>query len=269
MTVARVIRRSLADVIEQFELDGDVIVTPSRIAKVLEDFGLKADPRRVAYLLQRDGWLGSLRTRGAWEFLPAARGGPYSSGDRFLELRAQLAVQPKWPGVLAMESAASVLGLAQRLPEREVLALPEGVPLAKALAGEWRTVALRLGPDGQARVAGLPSWNLEGLIVGIATRPAAYRDTPGLGQWLTQGTLAPDADRILRLLATAKPGTRQRAAYLLKAAGAAEAAHIVVEHYPATATAWLGPRRAGGRYDPLTKVSDTMLARYLDVGGGA
>ena len=78
MTVARVISHSMADVVEQLELDGDLVVTVPRLATVMKQIGLdgsERDVRRFAYELQRDGWLGRLRTRHAWEFLPGARGG--------------------------------------------------------------------------------------------------------------------------------------------------------------------------------------------------
>src|SRR5271156_4313451 len=101
MTVARVISRAVAALVEQLELDGDVLVTLDRLATVMRHAGLKGDEtgaRRLAYELQRDGWLGQLRTRHAWEFLPGARGGAYGAGDRFIEFRAQRAVDPKGPG---------------------------------------------------------------------------------------------------------------------------------------------------------------------------
>ena len=169
MTVARVISRSVANVIEQLELDGDLLVTANRLAAVMHHVGLdddKTQARRLAYELQRDGWLGRLRTRHTWEFLPGARGGAYGSGDRYIEFRAQRAVDPTWSGVLAMESAASVLGLAQRLPTREVAALPPNAPFPKALAGDWRYVRVELLEAALTTVNGLPSWTLEGLIVG-------------------------------------------------------------------------------------------------------
>lgn len=167
LTVARSIPKSLAPIVEQLELDGDVVVTVDRISGVLHEIGRENDARQVAYDLQRAGWLGSLRTRGAWEFYPGARGGAYPSGDRFIEFRAQKELDHSWPGVLAMESAASLLGYAQRLPEHEVVSLPSGVTPPKALAGEWRVVSIVMPPEGRTIVDGLATWNLEGLIVGI------------------------------------------------------------------------------------------------------
>lgn len=267
--MARVIPTSMAPVVEQLELDGDLVVTADRLVEALRVVEGGAEPRQLAYELQRAGWLGSLRTRGAWEFLPAARGGAYGSGDRLIEFRAQHAVDPAWPGVLAMESAASVLGHAQRVPEREVVALPPGVVPPKALAGDWRVVTLMLPAAGIATVDCLPTWNLEGLIVGIATRPSAYQDMPGLGQWLPDTVGRVDVERLLGLLDTVPSSARQRAAYLLAAGGNVEARAAVIGHYPPRAVAWFGQRRVGGVFDAATQVNDTALHRFLAVGTGA
>ncbi len=273
MTVARVISRSVADVVEQLELDGDLLITLARLATAMRHAGhegTKKDVRRLAYELQRDGWLGQLRTRHAWEFLPGARGGAYSSGDRFIEFRAQRAVDSTWRGVLAMESAASVLGLAQRFPEQEVVALPAEQPFPKALSGAWRYVRLELPEAGLTTINGLPSWNVEGLIVGIAARPSAYKDVAGLAQWLPQAAAAVNVDTVISLLAIMPRATAQRAAYLLGSAGNDDARAAIVAAYPATETVWLGPRVAGaGVFDAATKINDTLLHRYLSVGTGS
>lgn len=269
MTVARTISHSVSGVVEQLELDGDVIVTVERLAVVMRERSLSGDPRQLAYELQRDGWLGKLRTRHVWEFQPGARGGPYGSGDRFIEFRAQRAIDPQWPGVLAMESAASVLGLAQRIPEQEVVALSESEPFPKAFVGEWRYVRIEMPDEGVATINGLRTWNREGLIVGIAVRPSSYQDTAGLGQWMSAEAFEVDIEKVIRMLDAMGAAARQRAAYLLGASGNSGGAERVLAEYPPTDTAWLGPRQSGGRYEPSTKVSDTVLYDYLGVGDGA
>jgi predicted transcriptional regulator of viral defense system len=269
MTVTRSIPTSIAPVLEQLELDGDAIVTVDRLAEVLRETGVKDEPRQLAYELRRGGWLGSLRTRGAWEFLPAARGGAISSGDRFLEFRAQRELDPAWPGVLAMESAAAVLGLAQRLPEREVVSLPSRIEPPKAFAGEWRVVTLVLPGEAQTTVDRLPTWNLEGLVAGIAGRPAGYGDLPGLGQWLPDAAGRVDPELLIRLLDGLPATASQRAAYLLAAGGNAEASVAILRRFPPRSVARIGPRQAGGRFDAATQVSDTALYHYLTVGTGA
>lgn len=269
MTVARVIARSMADVVEQFELDGDIVVTIERLESVMRRIGMGGEPRRLAYELQRTGWFGQLRSRHAWEFLPGARGGAYGSGDRFVEFRAQRAIRPEWPGVLAMESAAVVLELAHRVPEQEVVALPDDAVFPKALGGEWRYVRVELPDEGIGRIDGLPSWNREGLFVGIGVRPSGYKDVAGLGQWLSTSPHEVDAEKVIRLLAPVGAAARQRTAYLLQLAGNFEGALRVVDAYPPEGTAWFGPRLQGGRYDPLTKVNDTALHRFLSIGSGS
>jgi hypothetical protein len=273
MTVTRVISRSVAGIVEQLELDGDLLITLDRLTTAMHHAGHKGtatDVRRMAYELQRDGWLGQLRTKHVWEFLPGARGGAHGSGDRFIEFRAQRAVDPTWPGVLAMESAASVLGLAQRIPEQEVVALPPEHPFPKALAGEWRYIHIKLPEAGLTAINGLPSWNREGLIVGVAARPSAYKDVAGLAQWLPEAARAADIDTVISLLATVPRATAQRAAYLLGAAGNDDARGAIVATYPATETVWLGPRVAGeGVFCAEAKVNDTLVHPYLGIGTGS
>ncbi len=266
--MGRVISRAVAGVVEQLELNGDVLVTTDRLAAVMDELGLHGDARRLAYELQRDGWLGRLRSRHVWEFLPGARGGAYGSGDRFIECRAQRAVDREWGGVLAMESAASVLGLAQRIPEREVVALPPDEPFPKALTGQWRYVRTQLPAAAITTVDGLPSWNLEGLLVGIAARPSAYKDVAGLGQWLAQ-VREVDVRRVVELLRSMGAATRQRTAYLLSLCGEAAPTSAVVDTYPPVGAVWLGPRTVGGHFDTRTQVNDTLLHTYADVGSSA
>lgn len=263
------ITRSIANVVELLEVDGEVVVTVDRLTAVMRQAGQDGDPRQLAYELQRAGWLGRLRTRHAWEFLPGARGGKYGSGDRFIEFRAQHAVDPNWSGVLAMESAASVLGFAQRIPEREVLALPGEERFPRALAGNWRHVRIDLPHSAIATVNGLDTWTLEGLLVGIAVRPSAYKDVVGLGQWLEDAAHDVDTAIVVGLLQPMGSATRQRAAYLLAAARAGAAAAAIVETYPPSAVAWLGPREAGGFFDSNTKVNDSLLHDYLSIGTGS
>ena len=116
----------------------------------------------------------------------------------------------------------------------------------------------------------MPTWNTEGLIFGIAAGPAGYRDIQGLGQWLPDAAGRVDIDRVGDLLAIARPATRQRVAYMLGAGGNSDARSALVRRYPPEDVAWLGPRAAGtGLFDSETKVNDTLLYRYLEIGTGS
>src|SRR5271156_1710526 len=134
----------------------------------------------------------------------------------------------------------------------------------------WGTLDLFIPRITSKYRHGLPSWNLEGLIVGIAARPSAYKDVAGLGQWLPEAVADVDADAIISLLTTMPRTTAQRAAYLLGAAGNGDARAAIIAMYPATETAWLGPRVAGdGAFDAETQVNDTLVHHYLSVGTGS
>lgn len=268
--MARTIPQSVAGVVEHLELEGDPVVTVSTLREILAQLESSAEARRVAYVLQQEGWLGSLRTRSAWEFFPGARAGAYSSGDRFIEFRAQRAVAAAWPGVLAMESAASVLGLAQRAPEKEVVALPTGLALPKALVGDWRSVGVHLPDEAVTSTReGLPSWNLEGLLAGIAIRPSGYNDIPGLAQWLPEAAAQADTALLAKILSGAAASAKQRATFLLGAGGNTAARDWFISRWPAQAVAWFGSRDGDGVFDSASQVNDTVLYRYLDAGVGA
>jgi len=269
MTVARTIPPSLAPVIEQLELDAPAVVTTEDLAVFVGHERGTADVRQLAYELQREGWLGRLRTRNAWEFLPGSRAGAFGSADRFIEFRAKRAVDPSWSGVLAMESAASLRSLAQRVPELEVVALPCGEALPKAFIRDWRCVHVDLGPSASTALNGLPTWTVDALVVGIAARPSGYRDVAGLAQWLPDAARQIDVAEIIRLLRPLNDATRQRASYLLTAVGGTELATPVLAAYPPSQPVWFGPRVRGGRFDRATMVNDTLLHGYLIIGIGA
>src|ERR1700684_2340443 len=134
----------------------------------------------------------------------------------------------------------------------------------------WGTLDLFIPRITSKYRHGLPSWNLEGLIVGIAVRPSAYKDVAGLGQWLPDAVARVDVDTVIGLLKTKPRATAQRAAYLLGSAGNNDARTAIIAAYPATEAVWLGPRVAGaGVFDAETKVNDALLHRYFTVGTGS
>jgi hypothetical protein len=168
-----------------------------------------------------------------------------------------------------MESAATVLGLSQRLPEREVVSLPAGVALPKAMS-DWRVVGLALAERGSAASDGLPHWNVDGLVAGIAARPSGYQDLAGLAQWLPEAGSRLRAPGLKTCLEGLPQSAYQRAAYLCRISGAETVAKELLESHPPVNQVWFGGRRqAGAHYDPVAKVSDADLAPYLTGGVGA
>jgi hypothetical protein len=263
--------RRLVGMVEAMELDQPRVVTLPELTRIALETGASADEGgavKLVYRLRDLGWLGTVRTQGAWEFNPGSRAGPFGSGDPFIELRAHLAVNPAWTGCLAMESAATVVGLAQRLPSREVLALTPGQRLPRAMS-DWRTVSVDLPDAGRAAQDGLPLWNVEGLVAGIAIRPSGYRDLAGLAQWLPGAGYRLRKDELLECLVGRPDAVWQRAAYLLRVAGAHAIAEAVLESRPPRHPVWFGATRTGGHCDPVAKVTDADLVRYLEIEAGA
>lgn len=269
--MARSLSRSLAPVVEELELEQPRVVTLGQIAGIAARTAageVVGESRRIAYELQRRGWLGRLRTTNAWEFLPGARAGPFGSGDRFIDLRAQLSLKPEMTIALAMESAAGLNRLAQRAPDQEVVWLPARRELPKALRG-FRLVHVDLPGEAINRVDGLPVWRVEALLVGVATKPPSYRDLAGLAQWLPDSGPRVDEDLLLACLAHANASTKQRTIYLLQLAERPDLAEDLAGRFRPSVPVWFGTARSGGRQDRLSRVLDAELAPLMAGGTGA
>jgi AbiEi antitoxin C-terminal domain len=265
--MARPLPASLAPVVEELELEQPRVVTLPQIGEIVART-TGGDPRIAAYELQRRGWLGRLRTSNAWEFLPGARAGAYGSGDRLIEVRAQLATKPGVRIAMAMESAAVLLRLAQRLPGREVVWIADRGGLPKALV-EFRVVHLAMPDSAITPVDGLPVWTVEALLMGVATKPSSYRDLAGLAQWLPDAGPRVDFDLLVTCLEPANASSRQRAIYLLELANRIDLAERLARLFPPKVPVWFGAKRSGGRYDRLSQVLDSELLPLMSGGTGA
>jgi hypothetical protein len=271
MTMARSLPARLAPIVEELELEQPRVVTLAQITDVADRFGTggpQGRAREIAYELQRRGWLGRLRTMNAWEFIPGARAGAYGSGDRLIELRAQLAIKPQMIIALAMESAAVLQRLAQRTPDQEVVWLPAHSERPKALS-QLRVVHVDLPAGAIDHVDQLPVWSVEALLAGIATRPSSYRDLAGLAQWLPDSGPRIEYERLLACLAVTNTSTKQRLIYLLQLAERADIAEDLARRFPPTVPVWFGATRSGGRLDRLSRVLDAELAPLMSGGTGA
>jgi hypothetical protein len=258
-------------VVEELELEQPHVVTLGRIAEIVERTvagETSKESQQIAYELQRRGWLGRLRTMNVWEFFPGARAGAYGSGDRLIELRAQLAVKPDMKIALAMESAAVLNRLAQRVPEQEVVWLLARREPPKALRG-FRVVHVDLPEESIDRVDGLPVWGVEALLVGVAAKPSSYRDLAGLAQWLPESGARIDYELLLACLGDANASTKQRTIYLLELAKRPDLAERLARLFPPSVPVWFGTARSGGRHDRLSRVLDAELAPLMSGGTGA
>lgn len=255
MTV-RSVPAGFAPLLELLELEQPRVVTTAQVGDLAQEAGLGVSVDVVVRRLRERGWLLPLKTRGVWEFAPAARAGAFGSGDPLIELRAVLARDPDAPYAVAAESTAFLLGLSSRRPDRESVGAPPGRRIPDALAdfrvARWAPVV------PLARRDGLPTWSLETLLAFMATRPSGYHDWPNVGEWLKQAASAVRVADLAHELEGRSAGSWARAAYLLELGGATEAAHALHAQAPAgSGPHYLGDRSRPGRHDSTYDVIDS------------
>lgn len=255
----RSIPPSVAPLLEELELEQPTLVTGALLEQLRSRRGIDTPIDELVERLRRHGWLLDLRTRGVWEFAPAARAGAIPSGDLFIELRATLSRRPGLAVVVAEESAAWLHGLSSRQPTRHVLAAPPRLELPPALDG-FRVVREQ-AVLATVEVAGLPVWPIESLLVLIGARPASYRDWPNVGEWLAEAVGRIDEAAIGTELQRRKRATWSRVAYLISRGGReALGQSLLAGAPPGTGPFYLGPRDRRGTYDARYAVIDSALS---------
>lgn len=223
---ARTVPQGLAPLLQLLELEQPHVVTAAQVRGWSSEAGVSWPADLVIRRLREKGWLLDLATRGVWEFAPAARAGTYGSGDPLIELRATLARDHSAPYAVAAESAAYLLGLAGRRPEREVVGAPSGVRPPKAFRAfrvvSWAPRTPLLQRDS------LPIWSAATLIAFMGTRPSGYRDWPNAGEWLAQATAGVGDEDLAGELSGRARSAWARTAYLLDRGGASARARAAL-----------------------------------------
>jgi hypothetical protein len=259
MTI-RTVTHALAPLLQILELEQPRVVTRRDLERFACEAAVDWPVASVVQRLREQGWLLDLRTRGVWEFAPAARAGAYGSGDPFIELRATLRRDPKAPYVVAADSAAYLLGHSSRRPPRDVVAAPPGVTVPPALR-DYRVVRWRPASTTTTR-ENLPVWTAATLVAFMAARPALFEDWPNAGEWLQ----AAAGDVAIADLTTELAGRPRsawaRAGYLLHRGGRrADALDLLAGAPPGHGPYYLGDRRSTGRHDPHFDVVDSTGLR--------
>ncbi len=260
MTV-RTIPPAVAAVLEQLELDQPLVVSSEDLKHAIAITESKTTIRYLVEELTNGGWLLPLRTRGFWEFAPAARAGAIDAGDPHIELRATLQKRPNLPVKLAAESAAWILGFSTRSPNQHVISAPPGLRLPPAL-NEYRVVRFIPALDAKTQ-DGLPLWHVSTLLAAMSHRPASYHDWPNVGDWLTQATKQVSDDDLRAELAGKPRSTWMRLAYLLDRGGKPElASALKTDAPPGQGPYYLGRRGQRGRYSSKFDVIDSALIDF-------
>jgi hypothetical protein len=258
---SRRIPPSLAPLLSDLELDQPRIVATARLDSLRLAHGIAASTRDVAQRLQAQGWLLPLRTRGVYEFVPAARAGNFSSGDPFLELRGTLDRRPDLPLALAYDSAAWVRGFSRRVPDKQIISAKNGLAIPPALS-DFRVTRQypNLIPDD---IDGLPVWQTESLLVYMAARPEQYRDWPNVLEWLSDAVRTVDFQKLERELEAVTKTAAVRLAYLIHRGEDEDLADRVLHSVPPQAgPIYFGANRKHGARDKKYDVIDSLLSTH-------
>ena len=254
----RTIAPAIAAVLEQLELDQPLLVNREDLDVARKATGSSTTTKYLIDELTAEGWLLPLRTRGYWEFAPAARAGAIDAGDPHIELRATLLKRLDLPVVIAAESAAWLHSLSTRSPNRHVIAATPGLRLPPAL-GDYRVVRYEAKLDPEVN-NGLPMWRVPTLLVAMSHRPASYRDWPNVTEWLSQAASRATESELRAELADEPRSTWMRLAYLLDRGGQVDLAHRLAAEGPAGhGPYYLGSRNRRGRHAGHYDVIDSVL----------
>lgn len=254
---------SLSRLLELLELEQPRVVTRESLEGWAREADIPWPSSVVVQRLRERGWLLDLKTRGVWEFAPAARAGAYGAGDPLIELRATLARRPEAPFAVAAESAAYLLGYASRRPAREVVSAPAGVTVPPALRS-YRVVRWAARAPLAERES-LPVWSPTTLIAFMAARPSLYRDWPNTGEWLGMAGAAVHAGLLRTELEGRSRASWARAGYLLAMGGQADLAAGLLEDAPrGTGPYYLGSRDRTGRHSSVFDVVDSTGLEVRD-----
>ena len=261
VVTVRTIAPAVADVLELLELDQPLLVNREDLDQARQVVGSSTTTRYLIATLTAQRWLLPLRTRGLWEFAPAARAGAIGAGDPHIELRATLRKRPDLPVALAAESAAWLHGLSARSPNQHVISAPPGLRLPPALS-DYRLIRHEPKLDSQI-VNGLPVWPITTLLVAMSHRPARYRDWPNVADWLNQAAAKAPEGELRAELGDEPRSTWMRLAYLVDRGDQQELAQrIAATAPPGNGPYYLGPRQRRGHHDTRFDVIDSALEQF-------
>jgi hypothetical protein len=234
------------------------VVTGRLLAAVLAESGSHLTKAAAAERLVREGWLSPLRTRDAWEFVPASRAGSYPSGDPWIELRALLARKPEAPVTVAFASAVWELGFSSHQPARPTFAhrsgwrTPRALNDARSVSYDWRLPVLQKND--------LPVWQSASIAVAAANRPECQDDWGNADDWLPEIMRATTPADVLTEATDRGTATLVRLGYFADWSGRHDIVEaltpLLPERLPVT---FLGPRDPRGQWIKPWRLYDSLL----------
>lgn len=247
-----------AQVVAELETSQRRTVTTDEIADIIGAAPASQRVRDVVALLRRHGWLRALPLRGAYEFEPAV-GGPFPSGNPWLELAVALQRNPRAQAHVGLGSAAFVRRLADRRPTPDTIVWVADQPVPPGLREVYRVV--RSTDDrffGTSSVDGVLVATVERIALEVALWWKYAGDLRSAEHWLRNVLQRSDPGTVSAGARQLGPTVTGRLGYL---AQALEASTIVsaLAPLPHAGPIWLGPRSSPvKRYDRVWGVYDTI-----------
>ena len=202
--MTRPLSRAAAKTVERLDLEQAFLVTLADLRNLMDELGVRSEPKLAAKRLRDHGWLLPTAFPGVWEFAPGAQAGPYPHGHPFREVITAHRAHPELDLAVGLTSALWAHGLTERSPVRPEVAVPPGARVPTGLTRACRIVRFQpqLPPGGRADPPGLPA---------PRRRTAVGSDPHGAEprQRLVRATRSPEAPpRPPRRLATAVAADR-------------------------------------------------------------
>ena len=244
----------LASVVQDLELQGNTLVTVDDIQRARPDLDQATARLGLAYLVRR-GWLQPSGVRGVYEFIPGAAAGPYPSGDPWLTLRAVLRQRPGQFHAGA-NSAAWLIGYAQRSPDRHIVVAEPDRSIPRSLRAAYRVLETTPAP-AHGSVDRVPVPTPPELFVEIAQLAPRLQLDAAQG-WLRRLLDDVTPEEVVAALQDRGAGTRARAGFVASTCGAEALADAIA---PLTVAGhgpfYTGPQHEPGPFSARWRVYDT------------
>lgn len=253
--MARSISKAMAGILQELELENATYITAGRLQELAEQYSLASSPSLIASRLKKEGWLIATSQRGVWEFVPAAVAGVYSKNDPLMPIKSFMIANPDTLCYLCMQSAAWVLGVADRLPSLTEAAFPEVSKkhLANQICSYYYKPNIEI-----VKKRGVPCLAPESLLVHMTTKPSNVRSWEGVLEWLPDLIYETDKEILLEELKGRPNSVLQRTGYLLQSMYP-DAAEMIKSSLQPHSKVRFGPRKKALRNDEEWMISDTIL----------
>ena len=246
----------MAGILEDLELDNKAYVTLEELAELAKRHNVSTEPAMIASRLKQSGWLLPTAQRGVWEFASASMAGPYSKNDPLKDIKAFQLSNPKLRSYVCLQTAAWVMGLADRVPSHKELAFPQ---IPRKSIPEVITV-YRYSPSINVReVRGVHCLAPESILVHIATKPDLIQSWESVMEWLPDVVYECDIKNLLVEIAERTDSVKRRTGYLMQGMYP-DASDAIYDSIPKPSSKIrFGARKQSLRNDEKWKIADTEL----------